>query len=370
MSQNYEDKPYINPNLSEIEKAYLSCLINGADVQGENLILNDSRLEKIHLEVKRYKKAGLIEIPKKLFLGAIDLDYDENPISVEFYFNEIQEEHKKRDIIKLAETYMRDRRPSETQIMDLKTELDRIAEKNGRTEFIKASELEKKNFENTEFIIDGFIPVGLTILMGAPKKGKSWLLLLLADTITRGISIFGKKAKQVPVLYFTLEDSARRCKYRLAKLTGKEGWKDNLWFCEKADGNADIIRGIKETKARVIIIDTIGAFWTDIKDGNDYHETTRLIRQLKDIADNYQVSIICVTHTKKNESENGDWTAGVIGSQGWVGAADSLLRLDRNNKNKPEEGMLSITGRDIPDAYLHLLFKDGYWQINPDKENK
>jgi len=374
MIKDNEDKPYINPNLSEIEKAYLSCLINGADVQDENLILNDSRLEKIHLEVKRYKKAGLVEIPKKLFLGAIDLDYDENPISVEFYFNEIREEHRKRDIIKLAETYKKDRRPSDMQIMDLKAELEDIAKRTGRMDIISAEELQKKDYKNTEFIIPRILPVGLTILMGAPKKGKSWLLLLMAEAITNGYELFGRKSQKVPVLYFTLEDSVKRFKYRLSKIKGelvpgavKNTWSKNFYFCEKpSNGNADIIKGIRETGARVVIIDTMAAYFTDIKDGNDYHETTRLTRQLKEIADNLQVAIICVTHTKKNENENGDWTAGIMGSQGWVGAADTLMRLNRKEK----KGQLLITGRDIDDVHLYLLLDDGYWRVDQEEEDK
>jgi len=374
MNKNYEELPYINPTLSEWEKAYISCLMNGADVQDENLVLNDSRLEKIHKEVKRLKKAGLVEIPKKLFLGSIDLDYDENPISVEFYFNEIREEHKKRDIIKLAETYKKDRRPSDMQIMDLKAELEEIAKKTGRMDIITAEELQNKGFKNTEFIVPHILPVGLTIFMGAPKKGKSWLLLLMADAITSEHEIFSFKPQKVPVLYFTLEDSVKRIKYRMSKLKGelvpgavKNPWSKDLKFCEKpANGNSDIVKGIRETGARVVIIDTMAAYYTDIKDGNDYHETTRLTRQLKEIAENYQVSIICVTHTKKNETENADWTAGIMGSQGWVGAADSLMRLNR----KENKGTLLVTGRDIQDKNLHLIFDDGYWRVDYEEEEK
>jgi RecA-family ATPase len=354
--------------LLELEKAYLSCLLNGADPR--DVVLKNELFEKMHQEIKRLKDKGFVLIPKKQVEGAAKIDYDENPISIDYYYDELLEEHKRYEIKGLAETYTKNSLPSDMQISGLKAELDRIAEKNGRMDIINTNELQNRDFQNTEFIVDKLLPVGLTILMGAPKKGKSWLLLLLADTITNGISIFGMKAQKAPVLYFTLEDSVKRCKYRLGKLKDRSiPWNKNFYFCEKAKGNSDIVKGIKETGARVVIIDTIGVFLTDIKDGNDYFETTRIIRQIKDIADNYQVSIILVTHTKKNESENSDWTSGIMGSQGWVGAADSLLRLDRN-KNKPEEGTLSITGRDIPDSYLHLIFNDGYWELNHDKQNE
>jgi len=358
--------------LHELEKAYISCVLNGADVQ--NIVLDNIALEQIHTEIKRLKEKGFVLIPKKLVSGSVDIDYDENPISTEYYYNEILEEQKKRDIKKTAETYMKDNRPSDAQIMDLKAELDRIAQETGRMEIINTEELQKKDFQNTEFIIHNMIPVGLTILMGAPKKGKSWLLLSMADSITTGFPFLGMKiTKKVPVLYFTLEDSIKRCKYRLGKLKDQNlPWNTNFHFCEKAKGNSDIVKGIKETGARVIIVDTFGAFSTDIKDGNDYYETTRIIRQIKDIADSYQVCIILVFHTKKNEHENEDWAAGIMGSQGWIGAADTLIRLDRTIKDGVDknEGKLRIKGRDIPDAKLELFFNDGYWEINHDKQDK
>ena len=356
--------------LHELEKAYISCLLNGADAQ--DVVLSDKAYESIHLEIKRLKEKGFVIIPKKLVLGAVNIGYDENPINAEYYYNEILEEQKKQDIRKVAETYIRDNRPSEEQITDLKAELDRIARETGRMEIINTEELQKKEFQNTEFIVNNMLPVGLTILMGAPKKGKSWLLLSVADSITTGFPVFGMKTKKVPVMYFTLEDSIKRCKYRLGKLKDRNlPWNDNFYFCEKAKGNSDIVKGIKETGARVVIIDTFGAFSTDIKDGNDYYETTRTIRQIKDIADNYQVCIILVFHTKKNEHENEDWAAGIMGSQGWIGAADTLIRLDRTIKDGVDknEGRLRIKGRDIPDAKLELFFNDGYWEINHEKQD-
>jgi RecA-family ATPase len=354
-------------NLLELEKAYISCLLSGAEIQ--NVVLKTEFLERIHGDIKRLKQKGFVIIPRQLIEGASVIEYDEKASFVEFYYNEILEEHKKREIHEVAELYQKSNLPSDTQIIDIKSELDRIAKKNGRMDIISTEELQKKEFENTEFIVDKLLPVGLTILMGAPKKGKSWLLLLLADTITTGTSIFNLKAKKVPVLYFTLEDSVKRCKYRLGKLKDRTiPWNNNFYLCEKASRNSDIIKGIKETEARVIIIDTFASFTTDIKDGNDYYETTKIIRQIKDIADNYQVCIILVFHTRKNAHDNEDWAAGIIGSQGWIGAADTLLRLDRNNEKKLNEGTLKMKGRDTPDSYINLTFNDGYWQIDHSKD--
>jgi RecA-family ATPase len=212
-------------------------------------------------------------------------------------------------------------------------------------------------FENTEFIIDKILPVGMTLLIGAPKVGKSWLLLLLADCITMAFPLFDHIVSvQFPVLYYTLEDSVRRCKYRLNKIN--TGWSKNMYFSETAKGTMGLIQDIKALNVKVVIIDTFGAFAT-VQDGNNYYETTRIIREIKEIADTLKVAIIVVHHTRKNTSSDTDWTSEVMGSQGLVGAADGIIYLKRNRNSM--DGRLFITGRDISDSHIDIYFDNGIW---------
>ena len=53
-------------------------------------------------------------------------------------------------------------------------------------EVISADELMDKQFENTGALIDGFIGRGVYLLAGAPKIGKSWLVLWLAHRVCLG----------------------------------------------------------------------------------------------------------------------------------------------------------------------------------------
>jgi len=347
-------------NLLNLEQCYLSCLLNGAAVQ--DITLNSESHERIHGEIKRLKNNGFVTIPKSIISGTETICYDEKRELVEFYAREIAEETKKRAVKRAAEG-ARQNLPSEMLISNLREELDRIAEQTGKNDIISAEQLQNKDFQNTEFIVDKIIPVGMTLLIGAPKTGKSWLLLLLSQIIAMGITIFGFKAKRVPVLYYTLEDSVKRCKYRLNKLYGGNiKWSNNLYFTEKQRGTAGIVNDIKATGARVVIIDTIGAF-TTVNDGNDYYETTRITREIKDIADTMQVAIIVVHHTKKDKTGN-DWTANIMGSQGWVGAADTIIYLNRErDKTKAK---LHLTGRDISECFIHIKFNDGTWEVDND----
>jgi RecA-family ATPase len=221
-----------------------------------------------------------------------------------------------------------------------------------------AADLYKAEFENTEFIIEKMLPVGMTLFIGAPKVGKSWLLLLMAECLSgTRFPLFGYKIFQkAVVLYYTLEDSVKRCKYRLNKIGSS--WSNILYFSETAKGTRGLIDDIKNIGAKVVIIDTFGAF-AAVKVGNDYYETTRIIREIKEIADTLKVAIILVHHTRKSVGEGGDWTSEVMGSQGLVGAADCIIALKR--KRDSFDGQLLITGRDISDSHVDIFFDNGIW---------
>ena len=54
---------------------------------------------------------------------------------------------------------------------------------------------------------------------GAPKVGKSWMVLLLALQVAKGEPLWNLPTKQGTVLYLALEDSQSRLQDRLNRLT-------------------------------------------------------------------------------------------------------------------------------------------------------
>jgi hypothetical protein len=341
-------------NLSSLERCYLSCLFDGADPQDITLTGNN---ERVHQEVKRLKNRGFVQIPRGIIPGTENISgLNQSYLLAGKFVLEIQEAQRKIGLKKAIDG-ISPNLPSEVIIGSLREELDRLSEQGGRNKIITAEELRRAQYENTEFIIDKMLPVGMTLFIGAPKAGKSWLLLLLANAITVAFPVFGRKIyTRASVLYYTLEDSVRRCKYRLNKIGS--AWMKTLFFSETARGTMGIINDIKALGARVVIIDTFGAFAT-VQDGNDYYETTRIIREIKEIADNLKVAIILVHHTRKSTNAGGDWTSEVMGSQGLVGAADCIISLKR--KRDSLDAQLLITGRDISDSHIDLFFDDGTW---------
>ena len=53
-------------------------------------------------------------------------------------------------------------------------------------------------------------------LTGAPKVGKSWLVLWLANQVSKGEPVWGLKTEKCGVLYISLEDTFQRMQQRLS----------------------------------------------------------------------------------------------------------------------------------------------------------
>ena len=72
---------------------------------------------------------------------------------------------------------------------------------------IEAEELMDMEFPAQKSIIRDLIPQGLSILGGAPKVGKSWLVLDLCVKVAKGENLWGYETTKGRSLYVALEDT-------------------------------------------------------------------------------------------------------------------------------------------------------------------
>ena len=93
---------------------------------------------------------------------------------------------------------------------------------------ISGAKLMDLEFMPQEFVVRGLLPKGLSILGGAPKIGKSWLMLELALRVAKGEPMWGMETKEGTVLYYCLENTLQRIQQRLYCIT--ENAPDNLLF--------------------------------------------------------------------------------------------------------------------------------------------
>ncbi|MBX9677147.1 MAG: helicase RepA family protein [Gemmataceae bacterium] len=216
-------------------------------------------------------------------------------------------------------------------------------------------------FQQIMWVVNDLLPEGLTILAGPPKLGKSWLVLLVALAIVNGSQALGAyDCTSGEVLYLALEDTSRRMQARLRKIVNRSELSPaGLNFQYHAPvlgaGLENHLRSWMEEhpKTRLIIVDTLAKVRPARKKSDDiYSADYAVIAALKAVADEKQVAIIVVTHTRK--MADNDPLAEVSGTMGITGAADTILVLKRDRGQS--HAVLHITGRDVDEQELALAW--------------
>ncbi len=218
------------------------------------------------------------------------------------------------------------------------------------------SELYENIYRNRPPVIDGLLYPGTYIFAGAPKVGKSFLMAQLAYHISTGRPLWNYTIKQGSVLYLALEDDYHRLQTRLYRMFNTESTK-NLYFaiCAKQIStglNEQLQRFIFEhPDTRLIIIDTLQKIRDNIIENYSYANDYEIICHLKSFADQNNVCLLLVHHTRKQKA--GDRFDMISGTNGLLGAADGAFLL-RKEKRTNNTATLEISGRDQQDQKLYL----------------
>lgn len=224
-----------------------------------------------------------------------------------------------------------------------------------------------QEFPPVQYVVDGVIPEGLTMIVAAPKIGKSWLVLGLSIASSAGgIALGGIHVTQRPVLYLALEDGPRRLKSRLEALDYGQP-SPELHFATDVP-KANILATIHEfmeahaDRTPVVVLDTLGkAMPPAVMGETQYERDYRVVGKLKELSDAYPGSaIIVVHHTRK--ADGGDFVDGVSGTQGLAGAADTVALLKRDRQ--ADSAVLQVTSRDAAEGEYELEKHGiGNWQL-------
>jgi len=231
----------------------------------------------------------------------------------------------------------------------------------------RAADLYGKTIERPPVIVQGMIPAGLTVLAGAPKRGKSWLALMLALCVSAGEPFLGAQTTQGDVLYLDLESKQYRVQARLAKLIAGRA-PESLYITHESDRlEAGLVEQLgmwceEVAHPVLIIIDTMGRVKGGAKRGeNAYEGDTRILGDLQRFALQRNLAIVCVHHLKKDPGGNIDYFERISGSMGITGACDSVAVLQ--GKRGDENSTLSVSSRDFESTELIIGFKDGRWSL-------
>lgn len=227
-------------------------------------------------------------------------------------------------------------------------------------------------FEPIQWAVPGLVPSGLSLLVGAPKLGKSWLALDLALAVATAGVVLGRGAQGLPVeagdvLYLALEDGPRRIQSRLRALIGdarpphlgrlhvRFAWPSDAAGAVAAEAWLD-----DHPQARLIVVDTLGRIRGDApRTGSAYQHDTAAVGPWQQLAISRNIAIVFVHHVRKAKSD--DFVNEVSGTNGLAGVADVTIALDRARMDS--EALLKVTGRDVEEREFALRRSETGWEL-------
>ena len=256
--------------------------------------------------------------------------------------------------------------PSALARTDSITEIEETHKQFGKIQIMTMPELMETRFRVRPAVIDGLLPAGTYLLAGAPKIGKSFLVLQMAYQVSMGTPFLGFSSRQGTVLYLALEDTCERLQKRLAQMTERDSEHLILSvFSETLDeGLTERLSDFwsEHTDTVLIIIDTLQRVRSRTPDGGSYAADYDTLARLKEFSDTFGVTVLVVHHTRKESAE--DVFNMISGTNGLMGAADGALLLHKD-KRTASDAVLEVVGRDQPQLRLHLRFAAAHlrWEL-------
>lgn len=226
------------------------------------------------------------------------------------------------------------------------------------------------------YYVDELVPEGLGLIGGAPKIGKSWLVLQAAMEIADGSGTFLDRAISTPspVLYYALEDGPRRAKSRMLSLMGFHNLNVD-WLEFRFDApmlgeglEEDVARWVSDNQGGVVFVDVLARVQPEQKSrGSAYNADYTMLKPMHDVLKSLRKtdrpggampgSVIFVTHLRKQGAE--DPYAMLQGTTGVSGSADWSWVIMR--KRMDATGTIQMTGRDIEKEPLIEAIFNGAW---------
>ncbi len=238
-----------------------------------------------------------------------------------------------------------------------------------KLETITMTELLDDVYEARLPIIKNLLYPGAYIFAGPPKVGKSFMVAQIGYHVSKGMPLWDMEVSKGTVLYLALEDVNERLQQRLAKMFPSLEDNDNLYFATKSEvlnkGLMEQLNGFVEAhkNTKMIIIDTLQKIKDNVRDSSNYANDYDIIAKLKNFADKYNICLLIVHHTRKQESN--DSFDMISGTQGLLGAADGALVITREQRTS-NKAVIETSGREQQAIKLNIEMdmETCRWKLN------
>lgn len=368
-------------NPQETEQFYLCCLLEAAKHGDLETTLDADDFESadngkiFSAMVRQYREGKIPDIVTLVQDKALDIDRKHTVIAeltngawtyanIKSYEEIIHSASRDRSFVKALRLAFEEKQAgaeTDAVIHNLLPALESVLDARNEQSVKTAEALLTAEYPPIDWIVEGLIGEGLTMICGAPKIGKSWLVLSLALAAAQGGAFLGTlQAQKTGVLYLALEDTERRIKRRLELLEAEPHQVGGLRIATRwKDGYVGLRNYVKRhPDITLVIVDTLVQF-ARITDMNAYAETSQALAKIKQVADDLHIAVVVIHHAKKGGSKDGaDWMESALGSVGLTGAADATVLISRDrSKDKTNTGaVLYATGRDTEDVRYTLKF--------------
>jgi hypothetical protein len=230
--------------------------------------------------------------------------------------------------------------------------------------------LDRQQFPALAYAVPGIVPEGVVLMVGAPKIGKSWMVLAHALAVAAGGITLGSIAvgSPRPALYLALEDGDRRLQERCRRLLGPDPIPERFDYLTRVE-HGQVIATIAAwlelhtDAAPLVILDTLGKVMPPALQGeSSYQRDYRVGSTLRALCDQRPGMTLLVNHHDRKAGSD-DFVDAVSGTHGLAGAADTILVVVRNRHERA--GLLKVTGRDIPEGEYAVMVEDGcLWRLD------
>lgn len=199
----------------------------------------------------------------------------------------------------------------------------------------------------------GLFPKGhVSLVVGEPGIGKTWLMLGISKAIADGVQGLGSATphRKGRVLVFAGETGIRLLANRLYAMGGVENLDNIKVFSSQfmADSGIDVMmntalgrenvaEAVREFKPDVVFIDTLISFMEAGKDESSQADMTDGIRGLSHIAQKYNCAVVIIHHFRKRKGTQAEFSRGideVIGSSAFTRLASVIIAVERKENTR------------------------------------